>query len=379
MPIFEKKQVVFMGAFVRFLKKEPVLCIAAVCALLSAIAVPPDRQWLSYIDFRVLGLLWCLMAVVAALRSCGVFEALAYALLKNSRGGWALSVALVLLPFFVSMAVTNDVALIIFVPFALQLLSKLDFRKAAAPIVVLQTIAANLGSMATPVGNPQNLYLYARYELGAGVFFAAILPLVAVSLVALIAASIPVLPRHLPQLQMQKPQRMEKRRLIIYLTFFVLCLLSVFRLVEWWVLTILVLARLILKDRKLLREPDYGLLVTFVCFFILSGNLGRVEAVRNLLQSMMEKSTLLTATLASQVISNVPAAVLLSSFTNDWRGLLLGVDIGGLGTPVASLASLISLKFYLKESDARPGFYMALFTIANVIGLVLLLGVTWIL
>lgn len=368
-----------MNVLRRFIKNEPVLCIAALCAALSAIAVPPDREWIGYIDFRVLGLLWCLMAVVAALRSCGVFETLAYALLKNSRGGRVLSVFLVLLPFFVSMAVTNDVALIIFVPFALQLLAQLDCRKAAAPIVVLQTIAANLGSMATPVGNPQNLYLYARYELGAGEFFAAILPLVAVSLVVLVAASIPVLPRSLPQLQMQKPKRMEKKRLAIYLAFFVLCLLSVFRLVEWWFLTIVLLVRLVLKDRKLLREPDYGLLVTFVCFFILSGNLGRVEAVRNLLQNLMEKSTLLTAVLASQVISNVPAAVLLSGFTNDWRGLLLGVDIGGLGTPVASLASLISLKFYFKEPDARPGWYMVLFTIANVVGLVILLGITMIL
>ena len=368
-----------MQALRRFLKNEPVLCIAALCAVLSAIAVPPDREWIGYIDLRVLGLLWCLMAVVAALRSCGLFETLAYVLLKNSRGGRVLSLCLVLLPFFVSMAVTNDVALIIFGPCTLQLLTQLDCRKAAAPIVVLQTIAANLGSMATPVGNPQNLYLYARYELGAGEFFGALLPLVAVSLVALAAASIPVLPRRLPELRMQRAELIGKGKLIAYAALFVLCLLSVFHVIEWWVLTIIVAVCLLVTDRKLLREPDYGLLVTFVCFFILSGNLGRVEAVRDLLQSMMEKSTLLTAALASQVISNVPAAVLLSSFTNDWRGLLLGVDIGGLGTPVASLASLISMKFYFKESDARPGWYLVLFTVANVIGLVILLGFTMLL
>lgn len=359
-----------------FLKNEMVLCIAAVCALLSAIAVPPDSEWLSYIDLRVLGLLWCLMAVVAALRSCGVFETLAYQLLRRSSGGRVLSVALVLLPFFVSMAVTNDVALIIFVPFALQLLSRLECRSAAAPLVVLQTIAANLGSMATPVGNPQNLYLYARYELGAGEFFGALLPLVLVSMAALTAAAIPVLPRRLPALTLERSALTGKGRLTAYLVLFVLCLFSVFRLIDWWVLTLLVAACLAVLDRKLLREPDYGLLLTFVCFFILSGNLGRIEAVRNLLQQLLEKSTLLTAVLASQVISNVPAAVLLSSFTADWRGLLLGVDIGGLGTPVASLASLISLKFYLKEPDARAGRFLLLFTLANVAGLVLLLGVT---
>ena len=358
-----------------FIQKETVLCIAALCAVLTVFLVPPDGEYLHYIDWRVLCLLLCLMAVVAGFKSLGAFRWLTWQLLRRIRSGRVLGVTLVLLPFFCSMLVTNDVALIVFVPFTLALLEQLGCAGAIIPIVVLQTVAANLGSMATPVGNPQNLFLYAAYELSIGEFFSVVLPLTAVSLIALTAAALPVLPKELKQQSLQREEITSLRNLAVYGGLFVLCLLTVFRVVPYPVTTAVVVAVLAVLDRKLLQEIDFMLLLTFVCFFVVSENLGRVEAVRNFLQTLLSKDALLTSVGASQIISNVPAAVLLSSFTDNWRALLAGVNIGGLGTPIASLASLITLKFYLRWPGAKVGRFMAVFTAANVVGLVLLLAV----
>ena len=357
-----------------FLQKETVLCIAALCAVATMLLVPPDGEYLHYIDWRVLCLLLCLMAVVAGFKSLGAFDWLTWQLLRRIKSGRVLGVTLVLLPFFCSMLVTNDVALIVFVPFTLALLSGLGCERAMVPVIVLQTVAANLGSMATPVGNPQNLYLYAAYSLSAGEFFSVVLPLTALSLAALTAASIPVLPRALPEQSLREERISSAGKLGLYAALFVLCLLTVFRVVPYPVTTAVVVAALFLADRKLLKEIDFMLLLTFVCFFVVSENLGRVEAVREFLQSLLSGSTLLTAVGASQVISNVPAAVLLSAFTEDWRALLAGVNIGGLGTPIASLASLITLKLYMRWPGAKVGRFMVVFTVANLLGLALLLG-----
>ena len=283
----------------------------------------------------------------------------------------------VLLPFFCSMAVTNDVALITFAPFALLLLDQMDCRAAAVPLLVLQTIAANLGSMATPVGNPQNLYLYGAYGLSAGDFFPVVLPLAGISLACLTAAALPVLPRDL-QIPPVHPQPLRQPgKLALYGALFLLCLLTVFRILPYGLLTVLVLGTLAAVEPALLRKLDVSLLCTFICFFVVSGNLGRLPAVHGFLQSLLERSTLLTGVLTSQIISNVPAAVLLSGFTDNWRELLLGVDIGGLGTPVASLASLITLKLYLRSPGARPARYLAVFTAWNAALLAVLLAAVW--
>ena len=230
--------------------------------------------------------------------------------------------------------------------------------------------------MATPVGNPQNLYLYAAYNLSAGDFFSVTLPLTVVSLLCLTAAALPVLPQALQEQKLEDAKISSGRNLLIYIALFVLCLLTVFRVVAYPVTTVLIVALLVLVDRKLLKEIDFMLLATFVCFFIVSENLGRVDAVRGFLQALLGCSTLLTAVGTSQVISNVPAAVLLSGFTDQWRDLLAGVNIGGLGTPIASLASLITLKLYSRWSGANTLKFLGVFTVANLIGLGILLAFT---
>ena len=356
-----------------FIAREAVFCVAAGCAILTMFVIPPDKEYLHYIDYRVLCLLLCLMAVVAGLKTIGLFHWLTYQLLHRLHSGRALGVSLVLLPFFSSMFVTNDVALIIFIPFTLMLLEQLGCKHCIIPVTVFQTIAANLGSMATPVGNPQNLYLYAFYNMSIGDFFSVTLPLTAVSLIALSAASIPLLPHKLPDQTIDKAGIHSVKHLLIYLALFVLCLLTVFRIVPYFLTTAITVVTLFLVDRKLLKEIDYMLLLTFVCFFTVSENLGRVDGIRIFLQQLLQSSTLFTAVATSQVISNVPAAVVLSGFTDQWKQLLSGVNIGGLGTPIASLASLITIKFYMRWPGAKFIHFLGYFTIVNVISLAILL------
>jgi Na+/H+ antiporter NhaD/arsenite permease-like protein len=360
------------GALKHALRREPVLCIAAVCALLSMLLTPPSMAYLNYIDLRVLVLLFCLMAVVAGLQACGVFAVLAQRLLAGERRMRFVTLVLVLLPFFTSMLVTNDVALITFVPFAILVLGLIGRRERLIYIVVLQTIAANLGSMATPVGNPQNLYLYANFSLGAGEFFAVMVPLTLVSLAGLTAAALCVKPEGIRVTFPERATLHQPGRLALMGVLFVLCLLTVFRVLPYLALLAVVLAALIIFARDLFSKVDYALLATFVCFFVFAGNVGGNETLRALLSGVLADNTALTAGLASQVISNVPAAVLLSGFTSDWKGLLLGTNLGGLGTPIASLASLISLKAYLRSPQARPGRYLLVFFAANGVGLAVL-------
>lgn len=362
------------SAVLRFWKREPVLCIAAICAAASVALNPPSAAYLNYIDWRVISLLFCLMAVVAGLQECGVFAVLAQRLLAGERRMRFVTLALVLLPFFVSMLVTNDVALITFVPFAVLVLGLIGRTERLIYIVVLQTIAANLGSMTTPVGNPQNLYIYANYELSAGQFFSTMLPLTLISLAGLVVASLCVKPEGIRVTFAERAEIRHPGRLGLMAMLFVLCLLSVFRVLPYPALLAVVVAGMLIFDRPLFRKVDYGLLATFFCFFLFAGNVGACAPVREVLTRIMAQNTALASGLSSQVISNVPAAVLLSGFTADWHGLLLGTNIGGLGTPIASLASLISMKAYLKSPGARLGRYLLVFTIANVVTLAILVG-----
>lgn len=360
----------------QFLRREPVLSISFVCALVSAFFVPPSAAYLDYIDLRVLCLLFCLMAVVAGLQECGLFLVLAQRLLVGERPVRLISLTLILLPFFCSMLVTNDVALITFVPFAILVLEMVGRRDLLIPIISLQTVAANLGSMATPVGNPQNLFLYAHFSLSMGDFLSLLLPLTLISLVGLAVAGLYFGGKGWISVSFPEQVRLTSpKHLALYLVLFGLCLLSVCRILPYGILTVIVIAALLLARRQLLGQVDYMLLLTFVCFFIFSGNLGQMPAVRSALGDLLARSPLLCSAAASQVISNVPAAVLLSGLTEDWKGLLAGVDVGGLGTPVASLASLISMKFYLRSREAKPLPYFLWFTAANVVGLLVLLPV----
>ena len=355
-------------------KKEQVHSISALCAALSMLAVPPSAEYLGYIDWKVLGLLFCLMSVVAGLQSVGLFDVLAQKMLRGCSGLRRLRLMLVMLPFFTSMLITNDVALITFVPFAIAVLGAVGRKDQLMPVIILQTVAANLGSMALPVGNPQSLYLYSSSGMSMGEYFGTLGIFVLISFVGLIAASVGVKESPIA-VTFESDKKLGGGKLIaVYAVLFLLAMLCVFKVIDYRVVTALVFAALFIFDRKMLSRVDYALLVTFVCFFVFSGNLGGLEAVKNMLTGLLQKNAMLTSVLASQVISNVPAAVLLSAFTDDLSALLVGTNLGGLGTIIASLASLISFKYYLKIEGAQPMKYMAKFTVVNVIGLIILLA-----
>ncbi|MCQ2452231.1 MAG: citrate transporter [Oscillospiraceae bacterium] len=347
-----------------FLKREPVFVISFFAALVSALFIPPDRQWLAYFDFRTLSLLYCLMVVVAGFRSAGLFDSLARTLTRRAGSVRLLGMVLVGLSFFSALFITNDVALLTFVPFAAVVFTMAGESGALLPVVVLQAVAANLGSMLLPVGNPQNLYIQSHYDLSMDAFLRMTGPAWLASLV-LLAALCFLLPGRKTQVLLEKGGEPVKRDLAVFAGLFVICLLVVFRLISWPIMLLSVVVALAFYRPSLLKKADFLLLLTFVCFFIFSGNAARIPSVRVGLQQLLGGHEFWVTLGLSQVISNVPATLLLANFTDSAKALLLGADIGGLGTPIASLASLIALKLYSQTKGARMGRFAAFFLLVN--------------
>jgi len=362
---------------ITFFKKETILCISGALAVVSAFIIPPDAKYVEYCDIRVLVLLFCLMAVMGGFQQLGVFDRMANLLLARARKMRQLATTLVMLCFFSAMFVTNDVALITFVPFTIMLLERANLREKMIPFIVLQTIAANLGSMLTPVGNPQNLFLYTISGMTMGEFFAVTVPFVVVSYFVLYVfcyfqGRTPLIT------EKQEPKKQwsvhDKAFLVVLGVLFLLCLLAVFHVASHWSALIIILVWFFFFQKGILKGLDYNLLLTFVFFFVLIGNLGRIPVIRETLQNLLIGREVFVSFFASQFISNVPAAVLLSEFTDRYDLLIAGVNIGGLGTLIASMASLISYKYYAVAEGAKKGRYMLHFTWMNIFFAIILLA-----
>ncbi len=357
---------------------DKVLCIAWILAIISAFFIRPDRTYISYIDFRSLGILWGLMVIIQGLKENSVFERIAIALLSKVKNGFELAVVLVFMCFIGSMLITNDVALITFVPLAIMILSSCKREDLMIPVVVLQTIAANLGSMLTPIGNPQNLYLYGLTGMKLSSFILTMLPYSLISAVLLFACLFTLSGRR-EKLSNTKENSITSRfgsktQIIIYAVLFAVALLTVVRVIPWYVFAIIVLVIVGGMDFKILLRADYMLLLTFIGFFIFTGNMARIDAVKDMLQTLTAGREFIVAVVASQFVSNVPATLMLSGFTQDFRELLIGVNAGGLGTLIASMASLISFKFYTKEYKDKQVAYILFFTVVNVIYLAIFIA-----
>ena len=355
-----------------FIKSEVVLTVAVVLAILSSIAVPPDAAWAGYIDWDTLALLFSLMAVTKGLQGLGLFDALGAALLRRMAATRQMVLVLVFLPFVFSMLITNDVSLITFVPFALTVLHMAGQDRLVIPTVVLQTAAANLGSMLTPMGNPQNLYLYNRSGMSFGAFCALMLPYVVLSGVCI--AVLCVLPRSVPvHTDLPATPLGDKRKMALCGVGALLCLGCIAKVLPPLGVATVTAVVLIISDRPLLARIDYSLLGTFIAFFVFIGNMGRIESFQNFLSGILAGHEVAVAVLASQVISNVPAALLLSGYSSAWPQLIVGCNLGGLGTLIASMASLISYKLVAKQHPEMRPKYFAWFTLCNVGLLALLL------
>lgn len=355
-----------MNKIVLFIKNEIVLIISFVLAFVSMFFASPGEGYVDYIDFRTLALLFSLMAVMEGIDRLGVFSLAAEKLLSKVKTLSGVTLTLVLLCFFASMVITNDVALITFVPFTIVTLRLASAFGKLIYVVALETIAANLGSMLTPIGNPQNLYLFSKFNMSAEDFFVTIYPYALLSLVLLCVCAV-FSGKSCVSIQKIRPdQRTDKRLLIMYVLLFLICLLGVFRAVHYAVLFFIVFSVVLVFDRKTLTRVDYSLLLTFVFLFVFIGNLSHIDTVSTILKSLVNGNEVATGIISSQVLSNVPAAILLSGFTNDAPSLLLGVNLGGLGTLIASMASLISFKFIQKESVSTAK-YLLVFTICNMV------------
>ena len=353
------------------IQKNPVLSVALLAAGITACFVPPDAAYLDYFDLKTLTCLFSTLAVVGALRNIRFFTALARRIVSMAGNLRTAVFALVSITFLGSMLIANDMALLTFLPLGYFVLDSTGQRKHMALTFILQNIAANLGGMLTPFGNPQNLYLYSYYHIPTGEFLLTMLPPFLLS-IALIYLAVFLFFGKEPLTVGGEDISLPPARTAIYLLLFAYSILIVFRTLPYQTALILIPVALLFLDRRALLQVDYALLFTFCAFFVFSGNMSRIEAVRTVFSFLLEKSTLLFSVLSCQIISNVPSAILLSRFTDNYRALLLGVNIGGTGTLIASLASLITFRTYVKENPGQGGTYLRLFTLVNAIFLVLL-------
>ena len=360
------------SSFIEFLKKECVLVIAVTLAILSSFISIPK---MSYIDFNVLILLFNLMVVVAAFKELKVLDSIAIGLLKKCNTYTSISLALVFITFISSMIVTNDVALITFVPLSIVIVRKANIN--VLKIVIFQTLAANLGSSFTPMGNPQNLFIYSFYNLSPIDFFKITLPIVILAVLFLVLLVFKDKKMNL-SLDLEDVKIDNKRDVYLFGGLFLIILLSVFHVIDYKVTFLITIVMVLILNKKLFSQVDYSLLITFIGFFIFVGNISTMDVVKNFMEGILNspKSTFLASVLSSQVISNVPATMLLSGFTNHFKELLLGVNIGGMGTLIASLASVISYKIYTSEFGNDN--YMKSFTFYNILGLIIFVPIAYI-
>lgn len=355
------------------LKSRIVLIVALVAAAVTCFFVPPDGGYADYFDLDTLSCLFCTLAVVSALKRRRFFEWLATGIVTAFGNMRRVTFALVFVTYFGSMIMANDMALITFLPLGWLVLSSCGKTKYTAFVFVMQNVAANLGGMLTPFGNPQNLYLYSFFEINAGEFFAIMAIPFAVAFVLIACTCLVVKPEPI-RLETPPEPAPPVWRTVVYFVLFALSVMIVFRVFPYYVGLIVVTVALAILEPKCFLRVDYGLLLTFCAFFVFSGNLARIPAVRDLLASVVAMSPLLVGTATCQVISNVPSAVLLSRFTTDYRHLLIAVNIGGLGTPVSSLASLITLGEYRKREPGKTLRYLGLFSLINFSYLAVLIG-----
>lgn len=358
----------------RFIKKNTVMCIALLAAIITSFIVPIDKQYIGYFDYKTLTCLFCVLAVVCALKNINFFYMLTRKVVQLFKNARMSVLALVYITFIGSMLIANDMALLTFLPLGYFVLTTTKKEKYMAFTFIMQNIAANLGGMLTPFGNPQNLYLYSKFNIPNLEFMRIMsLPFVLSILLITLCCVIFVKPESL-ELPDGKVV-LNPKRVLLYLALFALSIAIVFRGIPYWIGLIIIPPVLFAADRKALKMVDYGLLFTFVFFFVFAGNMARIDAIRHLFSSLLEKSTLLMSVLSCQFISNVPSAILLSQFTGNYADLLVGVNIGGVGTLIASLASLITFREYVKNNPERTGYYVKMFSAFNFAFLIILVTV----
>lgn len=363
-----------MKTMVAFAKKNIVMLIAFTAAIATSIIVPIDKKYAGYFDFKTLTCLFCVLAVVCALKNVNFFFILARKVVRLFKNARMSILALVYITFIGSMLIANDMALLTFLPLGYLVLTSTGKEKYMAFTFIMQNIAANLGGMLTPFGNPQNLFLYTKFNIPTGEFI-GIMVLPFVFSIVMITVLCIVFVKNEPLELADEKIELNPKRTVIYLLLFTLSIIIVFRIIPFWIGLIVIPVVLMIMDRKALKMVDYPLLLTFVFFFIFSGNMARIDVVKEFFSSLLQRNTLIFSTLSCQFISNVPSAILLSQFTSNYADLLVGVNIGGVGTLIASLASLITFREYGKHNPGQMGKYVLKFSALNFFFLFALTGI----
>lgn len=374
----------------RIIRQNATASIAAAAALVTMLFVPPDAAYLGYFDLNTLACLFALLAVIRALRNAGFFETVAHAVVRRFKTLRGLGCALVGVTLVCSMFATNDMALLMLLPLSTVTLASTGNERALPFTFVMQAIAANLGGMILPFGNPQNIFLNSRFGIAFPDFLATMALPFAVSVILIALCCLagfkasPLSSSSVPDADASERAPLPRAKTALYLVLFALSLGMVFRVVPFVAGVVIVAAALLFADRRALAHVDWGLLATFALFFVFSGNMARIPEVQGFFSMLLGQSTLVTSALASQVISNVPAAILLAPFVDGFQSLLIGVNIGGAGTLIASLASLIAFNHFraIKRGMKRPGIqalstkrYLMLFSALNFAFLAVLLAV----
>ncbi len=354
----------FLPKATTFIKNNAVMVIAFLAAAITSVIVPIDQEYLGYFDFKTLSCLYSVLAVVCALKNIKFFYTLAQKIVELFKNVRLCVLALVYITFIGSMLIANDMALLTFLPLGYFVLSSTAKQKYMAFTFIMQNIAANLGGMLTPFGNPQNLYLYTKFNIPNGEFMSVMAPPFVVSIVLITLCCIIFVKPEPLQISGEKIC-LPLKKTILYLCLFALSIAIVFRTVPYQLGVVIITAVLLFADKSALKKVDYPLLFTFVFFFIFAGNMARIDVVQNTFSYLLDKNTMLFSVASCQVISNVPSAILLSQFTDNYADLLVGVNIGGAGTLIASLASLITFREYTKHQPERTTSYIKQFSAFN--------------
>ena len=372
-----------MRKILNFLKTNFIFTTATIIAIISCFFVPIDKEYLGYFDIDTLACITLLLLVIAGFSNIQFFEKVARWLVKKFKNTRSIIMCLIFITYVSALVNANDMSLLTFLPLAYIVLKYTNNLQYLAFTFIMQNIASNLGGMITPIGNPQNLYIYSFYNLNLLEFFKIMLIPTLIALVLIIAVCMFV--KKVPlEFKDDVETKFSVSKAIIYGVLFVMTILVVLGFVPWWISTIIIITTMCICDRKSFLLVDYTIPLTFVAFFIFSGNLSRIPAIINVMESFINEHTFITAYLSCQLISNVPTAVLLSKFTNNYSHLLVSVNVASLGIIFSSLSGVIALKEYMKASkkegfDKKRGvwYYIGLDTLFNIVGAIILVPLSY--
>ncbi len=372
-----------MRKVLEFFKTNFIFTVAIIAALISCFFVPIDKEYLGYFDIDTIACITLLLLVIAGFSNIQFFQKVARWLVKKFKNTRSIIMCLIFVTYVSALVNANDMSLLTFLPLAYIVLKYTDNLKYVAFTFIMQNIASNLGGMITPIGNPQNLYIYSFYDMNLLEFFKimAIPTLIALVLIVVVCMFVKKEPL---KFEDSEETKFNVTKAIIYGVLFCITIAVVLGFIPWWIASIIILITMAICDIKTYLKVDYTIPLTFVAFFIFSGNLSRIPAVINLMESFINEYTFITAYISCQFISNVPTAVLLSKFTTNYPHLLVSVNVASLGIIFSSLSGVISLKEYIKVSKKekfRKGrgvwYYIGMDTLFNVVGAIILVPLSY--